>query len=112
MPPTGANCLEGPRELRSASAPVVADGLVVVRSGDARIFGFDALTASAAGFISAARPSLALRSSVGVMLAGKFTLAGFPGGKLVAIANNNGASVWEVTVACPRARRSWSGLRM
>jgi outer membrane protein assembly factor BamB len=43
-----------------------------------------------------------LRSNVGVVPAGKVTLAGFPGGKLVAIANNNGAAVWEVTVALPR----------
>jgi outer membrane protein assembly factor BamB len=39
---------------------------------------------------------------VGVVLAGRLTLAGFPGGKLVAIANNNGAGVWEVTVALPK----------
>ena len=47
-------------------------------------------------------PTLSLRSNVGVMPAGKVTLAGFPGGKLVAIANNNGAAVWEVTVALPK----------
>jgi outer membrane protein assembly factor BamB len=35
-------------------------------------------------------------------MAGRVTLAGFPGGKLLAIANNNGAAVWEVTVALPR----------
>ena len=40
--------------------------------------------------------------------AGKVTLAGFPGGKLVAIANNNGAAVWEVTVALPKGAPSLS----
>jgi outer membrane protein assembly factor BamB len=39
---------------------------------------------------------------VGVAPAGQVTLAGFPGGKLVAIANSNGAAVWEVTVALPK----------
>jgi outer membrane protein assembly factor BamB len=39
---------------------------------------------------------------VGVLTAGNVTLAGFPGGKLVAIANNNGAAVWEVAVALPK----------
>lgn len=84
------------------SAPAVADGLVVVRSGDARIFGFDAADGKRRWVYQRSTPALALRTSVGVMLAGKFTLAGFPGGKLVAIANNNGAAVWEVTVALPK----------
>ena len=47
-------------------------------------------------------PALSLRSNVGVVMAGRVTLAGFPGGKLLAIANNNGAAVWEVTVALPK----------
>ena len=40
-------------------------------------------------------PSLSLRSNVGVTVAGKAALAGFPGGKLVAIALNNGEAVRE-----------------
>ncbi len=84
------------------AAPAVADGLVVVRSGDSRIFGFDAADGKRRWVYQRSTPALSLRSSVGVMLAGKFTLAGFPAGKLVAIANNNGASVWEVTVALPK----------
>ena len=84
------------------AAPAVADGLVVVRSGDSRIFGFDAADGKRRWVYQRSTPALSLRSSVGVMLAGNTTLAGFPGGKLVAIANNNGASVWEVTVALPK----------
>lgn len=84
------------------AAPAVADGLVVVRSGDSRIFGFDAADGKRRWVYQRSTPALSLRSGVGVMLAGKFTLAGFPAGKLVAIANNNGALVWEVTVALPK----------
>lgn len=84
------------------AAPVVADGLAVVRSGDSRIFAFDIADGKRRWVFQRSTPSLSLRSNVGVMPAGKFTLAGFPGGKLVAIANNNGAAVWEVTVALPR----------
>ncbi len=84
------------------AAPAVADGLVVVRSGDSRIFAFDAADGKRRWVYQRSTPALSLRSSVGVMLAGKFTLAGFPAGKLVAIANNNGAAVWEVTVALPK----------
>lgn len=84
------------------AAPAVADGLAIVRSGDSRIFGFDAVDGKRRWVYQRSTPTLSLRSNVGVLLAGKVTLAGFPGGKLVAIANNNGAAVWEVTVALPK----------
>jgi len=84
------------------AAPAVADGLAIVRSGDSRIFGFDALDGKRRWVYQRSTPALSLRSNVGVVLAGNLTLAGFPGGKLLAIANNNGATVWEVTVALPK----------
>jgi outer membrane protein assembly factor BamB len=84
------------------AAPAVADGLAIVRSGDSRIFGFDAADGKRRWVYQRSMPALSLRSNVGVLPAGKVTLAGFPGGKLVAIANNNGAAVWEVTVALPK----------
>ncbi len=82
--------------------PVVADGLVVVRSGDSRIFGFEAADGRRRWVYQRSTPSLSLRSAVGVAVEGRYTLAGFPGGKLVALANNNGAAVWEVSVALPK----------
>lgn len=84
------------------AAPAVTDGLAIVRSGDSRIFGFDAVDGKRRWVYQRSTPTLSLRSNVGVVSAGKVTLAGFPGGKLVAIANNNGAAVWEVTVALPK----------
>lgn len=84
------------------AAPAVAEGLAIVRSGDSRIFGFDAVDGKRRWVYQRSMPALSLRSNVGVVPAGKVTLAGFPGGKLVAIANNNGAAVWEVTVALPK----------
>jgi outer membrane protein assembly factor BamB len=84
------------------AAPAVADGLAIVRSGDSRIFGFDAVDGKRRWVYQRSTPTLSLRSNVGVVPAGKVTLAGFPGGKLVAIANNNGAAIWEVTVALPK----------
>ena len=84
------------------AAPAVADGLAIVRSGDSRIFGFEAADGKRRWVYQRSTPTLSLRSNVGVVLAGRLTLAGFPGGKLVAIANNNGAAVWEVTVALPK----------
>lgn len=84
------------------AAPAVAEGLAIVRSGDSRIFAFDAADGKRRWVYQRSTPTLSLRSNVGVVLADRHTLAGFPGGKLVAIANSNGAAVWEVTVALPK----------
>ncbi len=84
------------------AAPQVAEGLVLVRSGDNRIFGLDAADGKRKWVYQRSTPALSLRSNVGVTVAGKVALAGFPGGKLVAIALNNGAAMWEATVALPK----------
>ena len=84
------------------AAPAVAAGLVVVRSGDSRVFGFDATDGRRNWVYQRSTPALSLRSTAGLLIVGQLTLAGFPGGKLVAIANNNGAAVWEITIALPK----------
>ncbi len=84
------------------AAPQIAEGLVLVRSGDNRIFGLDVADGKRKWVYQRSTPALSLRSNVGVTLAGKAALAGFPGGKLVAIALNNGAAIWEATVAMPK----------
>lgn len=84
------------------AAPAVADGLAVVRSGDARLFALDAVDGKRRWLYQRSVPTLTLRTSVGAMQVGRHTLAGFPGGKLVALTNNNGGAVWEATVALPK----------
>ncbi len=84
------------------AAPQIAEGLVLVRSGDNRIFGLDTADGKRKWVYQRSTPALSLRSNVGVIVAGKAALAGFPGGKLVAIALNNGATIWEATVALPK----------
>jgi outer membrane protein assembly factor BamB len=84
------------------AAPRIADGIVVVRSGDNRVFGLDAADGKRKWVYQRATPSLSLRTNVGVTIAGNAALAGFPGGKLVAIALTNGAALWEATVALPK----------
>jgi outer membrane protein assembly factor BamB len=84
------------------AAPAVAEGVVLVRSGDNRIFGLDANDGKRRWVYQRATPALSLRTNAGVVVAGKALLAGFPGGKLVAIALGNGAPLWEATVALPK----------
>ena len=84
------------------AAPAVGDGLVVIRSGDARLFAFEAESGKRRWVYQRSTPALSLRSHVGVVLAGRLVLAGFPGGKLVAVSSHNGVALWEVTVAQPK----------
>jgi len=84
------------------AAPAVAGDLVAVRSGDARIFGFEVADGKRRWVYQRSTPALALRSPVGVTLTDNALYAGFPGGKLVAVALNNGAALWESAVALPR----------
>ena len=84
------------------AAPAVGNGLVVVRSGDSRIFGFEAASGQRRWVYQRSTPALSLRSNVGVTLGSGVVIAGFPGGKLVAIATNNGAAIWESTVSLPK----------
>ncbi len=84
------------------AAPVIGEGLVVVRSGDSRIAGLDAKDGKRRWLYQLSMPTLTLRSNVGVLLGQKVVVAGFPGGKLVALNNQNGASIWDVAVALPK----------
>lgn len=84
------------------AAPAVGEGLVVVRSGDSRIAGLDAKNGKRRWVYERATPVLSLRSNVGVLLGQRVVVAGFPGGKLVAISSQNGGALWEVAVAQPK----------
>ncbi len=84
------------------AAPEVAGDLVVVRSADSRIFAFDARDGRRRWVYQRATPSLAVRSPAGAVLRAQYVFAGFPGGKLVALAQSNGGLRWEGTVSLPR----------
>ncbi|MBW7900287.1 MAG: outer membrane protein assembly factor BamB [Rhodocyclaceae bacterium] len=84
------------------AAPAVSDTLVVVRSGDNRIFAFDAADGKRKWVYQRQTPPLSLRTFAAPLIDGGYVFAGFPGGKLMAITTNNGASAWEGTVALPK----------
>jgi outer membrane protein assembly factor BamB len=81
------------------SAPQAADGFVVVRSGDSRIFGLDAKDGSRRWEYQTITPPLTLRANPGVIIVAGFVIAGMPAGKLVVLNLANGGVVWETVVA-------------
>ncbi|MCZ7564591.1 MAG: outer membrane protein assembly factor BamB [Burkholderiales bacterium] len=82
--------------------PEVAGDLVVVRSADSRVFGLEARDGRRRWAYQRQTPSLAVRSPAGISVSSGFVFAGFPGGKLVALAQSNGGLRWEGTVSLPR----------
>lgn len=84
------------------SAPAVTADLVVVRSGDNRLYGFDTADGKRKWVYQRSNPALSLRNSAAPVISERYAFAGFPGGKLVAVSLQNGAAVWEGTVALPK----------
>lgn len=84
------------------SPPSGADGVVVVRTGDGRIYGLNATDGKRRWVYQRAMPSLAVRSFAGIVVERGAVFAGFPGGRMVALALANGNVGWEAVVALPK----------
>ncbi|HWH46479.1 MAG TPA: outer membrane protein assembly factor BamB [Burkholderiales bacterium] len=84
------------------SAPQAAQGFVVVRSGDSRIFGLDAKDGTRRWEYQTIVPPLTLRANPGVIIVEGLVIAGMPAGKLVVLSLANGGVVWETVVAAPK----------
>ena len=82
--------------------PEAQDGIVVARTGDGRIHGLDAVTGKGRWIYQRATPALTVRTHAGVVVQKGGVFAGFPGGRLVALALVNGNIGWEAVVALPR----------
>lgn len=84
------------------AAPAISNDGVAVRSGDNRVYLFDLSDGARKWVYLRATPTLSLRNTAPPVFGDRFVFVGFPGGKLVALALQNGAPVWEGTVALPK----------
>ena len=82
--------------------PALGGGLVLVRSIDNRVFAFGADDGKRRWVYQRAPSSLVVRAPAGIAIEGDLLYAGFPGGRLAAIALANGALRWEAAVALPK----------
>jgi outer membrane protein assembly factor BamB len=82
--------------------PEIGAGLVLVRTIDNRIFAFNVADGKRRWVYQRAVASLILHVPSGVVISGDSAYAGFPGGKLVAVALSNGGQRWEATVSIPK----------
>ncbi|MDR3159584.1 MAG: outer membrane protein assembly factor BamB [Zoogloeaceae bacterium] len=81
--------------------PLVEGDLVIVKSGDHRLAAFDE-TGKQKWASQRPSPSLSLRGASPMRAMENLVLTGFPGGKLAAISQENGAPLWEGMVALPK----------
>ena len=82
--------------------PAIEGSLVVARAGDGRIYGLDATDGKQRWLYQRTAPALTLRSHGGVVVERGAIFAGFPGGRLVALAAATGNVGWDSVVALPR----------
>ena len=80
------------------SAPALGQGMVVVRTVDNRIVGFDAKTGEKKWTVQRVAPPLTLRNAPGMVIAGKDVIVAQPGGKLLSLVLATGAPRWEIAV--------------
>ena len=80
------------------SAPVIGEGIVVVRSIDNRIVGLDAKTGDKKWTVQRIAPPLTLRNAPGMVIAGPEVIIAQPGGKLLTLTLATGVARWEATV--------------
>jgi outer membrane protein assembly factor BamB len=82
--------------------PAIEGTLVIARAGDGRLYGLNAADGKQRWMYQRTTPPLSLRSYSGVVVDRGAVFAGFPGGRLVALAAANGNVGWDSVVALPK----------
>ncbi|QDQ28199.1 outer membrane protein assembly factor BamB [Chitinimonas arctica] len=84
------------------SPPVVAEGTVVVRTVDGRVWGLDAKDGKERWQFQRSQPSLILRNYAPVTIADGAVYVGLPAGRLASLSLADGRVLWESLVAQPK----------
>lgn len=84
------------------SPPLVAEGVVVVVSGDGRIFGINAADGKTKWVHQRTNPPLTVRNGAGAVTSRGGVFVGTAGGRLLAMDLQTGIVGWDGTVAIPK----------
>lgn len=82
--------------------PETQEGVAVVRTGDGRVYGLDAVNGKQKWVYQRLLPPLSLRTHAGLTVGRGAVFAGFPGGRLVGLVITTGNVGWEAVVSLPR----------
>ncbi|QKS31620.1 MAG: outer membrane protein assembly factor BamB [Candidatus Accumulibacter similis] len=82
--------------------PALSSNVVIVRTVDHRLAAYDASDGKRRWLYQRPSTPLSLRVTAAPLIVEKYVFVGFPGGKLMAVSLDNGAPLWEGTVALPK----------
>ena len=85
-----------------SAPPVVADGVVVVNSGDGRIYGLNGADGKTKWVQQRINPPLTVRNHAGGVVSRGGVFMGLPGGRLLAMDLQTGSIGWDGAVATPK----------
>jgi outer membrane protein assembly factor BamB len=91
-----------PTNTEVLSAPLVGQGLVVVRTSDSRIIAYESDTGKKKWTYTRTNQALVLHTNAGMAFDNSLLFVGFPGGRLVALNTATGLQRWESSVAVPK----------
>jgi outer membrane protein assembly factor BamB len=86
------------------SSPKEADGVVIVRTIDGKIFALDATTGERLWIYDRTVPALTLRGTSTPVIANGLVIAGFDGGRVTSLELKTGKLIWEAKVAVSSGR--------
>lgn len=84
------------------TTPLVTADSVVVRIGDNVLAAYNATDGKRRWIYQRPQSPLTLRNYAGILQANDLVIAGFPGGKLVAVSAAGGVQRWEATIMQPK----------
>jgi len=103
-PSTGADLWEARVSSEVLAAPLIADGLVIVRCNDGRMFGLDVADGTRKWVFDRGLPLLSVRGYVQPMYANGIVYIGYETGKVVALRATDGSLLWEQAVGVAEGR--------
>ena len=86
------------------SAPAIGEKVVVMRSVDGRLHGFDARSGKELWSVEQQVPRLSLRGTAIPVIAKEIAVSGFDNGKVMAVSLTTGDTVWDTALASPHGR--------
>ncbi len=86
------------------AAPRYSQGVVVVRTGDGKLFGLEAASGKRLWVYDRTEPALTLRGASAPLLSEALVIAGFDSGHLVALNLRTGKLSWDLRVVLPSGR--------
>jgi outer membrane protein assembly factor BamB len=86
------------------SSPEIRENLLVVQAQNGHVFGFDLTTQEQKWLYDASLPLLSLRGTADPVITEKAIYTGFANGKVVALDNETGVSLWERRVSIPSGK--------